>query len=405
MTFDPSTMRYGADDNGLVCGFLFSEHSEPETASIRAARGDADHRHATMRATLQPAGQPGSALQGPAFLHHHDAEEDGLVAHPVDATQALAWLADFYASEEPQSHVPPRTGVRPKDFLWLHFHLAHTGSRRWIEEHLDLPEAFFEALQEGSRSTRIEQQDGSLLAVVNDVTFSFEQRPTEIATLWVYTHRRMMVTLRVKPLRSVDRLRASVMMGERFRTPAELLVHLLRDQADLMAKIVRDTSADVDGIEDQLLAQRPVAFRQDLGGLRRILVRLQRTLAPEPGSLFRLLARPPGWLQHQDVQDLRESTEEFSLVLGDPAGLIERIRLIQEDISVRRDEQSNRTLFTLTMVTVLALPINIVAGFFGMNVGGVPLSENKHGFWLLVLLVVTFTAVGGMWAFRGRNDR
>ncbi|AYG43461.1 hypothetical protein DV532_03770 [Pseudomonas sp. Leaf58] len=30
-----------------------------------------------------------------------------------------------------------------------------------------------------------------------------------------------------------------------------------------------------------------------------------------------------------------------------------------------------RTLFTLVVVTVLALPINIIAGFFGMNVGGV----------------------------------
>jgi zinc transporter len=405
MTFDPSTMRYGADDNGLVCGFLFTEHPEIETASVRAARGDAGQLHAALsRSTLlPPTGQAGSPLQGPAFSHHHDPDAEGLVARSIHAEEALEWLADYYASEDQQT--PARVGPPAKDFVWLHFHLAHTSSRRWIEEHLDLPEAFFEALQEGSRSTRIEQQEGSLLAVVNDVTFSFEKKPTEIATLWVYTHRRMMVTLRVKPLRSVDRLRASVMSGERFRTPAELLVHLLRDQADLMAKIVRDASADADGIEDQLLSQRPFAFRQDMGGLRRILVRLQRTLAPEPGSLFRLLARPPGWLQHQDVQDLRESTEEFSLVLGDLAGLIERIRLIQEDLSARRDEQSNRTLFTLTMVTVLALPINIVAGFFGMNVGGVPLSDNKHGFWLLVLLVATFTVLGGIWAFRGRNDR
>jgi zinc transporter len=32
-------------------------------------------------------------------------------------------------------------------------------------------------------------------------------------------------------------------------------------------------------------------------------------------------------------------------------------------------EQTNRSVFTLTMVTVLALPINLVAGLLGMNVG------------------------------------
>ena len=54
-------------------------------------------------------------------------------------------------------------------------------------------------------------------------------------------------------------------------------------------------------------------------------------------------------------------------------------QLLRHDI-----EQNNRTLFTLTLVTVLALPINIVAGFFGMNVGGIPLAEHPHGFWVLV---------------------
>jgi len=32
------------------------------------------------------------------------------------------------------------------------------------------------------------------------------------------------------------------------------------------------------------------------------------------------------------------------------------------------------------VVTVLALPINIIAGFFGMNVGGVPLSDDPNVF-------------------------
>ena len=45
--------------------------------------------------------------------------------------------------------------------------------------------------------------------------------------------------------------------------------------------------------------------------------------------------------------------------------------MLQEEIAANLNEQSNRTLFTLTVVTVLALPINIIAGFFGMNVGGI----------------------------------
>ena len=43
-------------------------------------------------------------------------------------------------------------------------------------------------------------------------------------------------------------------------------------------------------------------------------------------------------------------------------------------------EQTNRSLFTLTVITVLALPINIIAGLLGMNVGGIPLANNPNGF-------------------------
>ncbi len=66
-------------------------------------------------------------------------------------------------------------------------------------------------------------------------------------------------------------------------------------------------------------------------------------------------------------------------------------------------EQTNRSLFTLTMVTVLALPINIMTGLFGMNVGGIPLAESHHGFATLVVLVLAFTAVAAWFAFRRRD--
>src|SRR5207253_1025312 len=175
------------------------------------------------------------------------------------------------------------------EFLWLHLNLAHAACERWMKTHLELPEEFFEALHEGSRSTRIEHVDTALLAVVNDVVFNLSSMvSSDISTLWVCARSRLIIS-----------------------------------------------------------------------------VRLQRLLALEPGSLLRLLNRPPQWLQKEDVKELRKSTEEFALIINDLTALGERIKLLQEEIAANLNEQSNRTLFTLTVVTVLALPINIIAGFFG----------------------------------------
>lgn len=288
------------------------------------------------------------------------------------------------------------------EFLWLHFNLANAASERWMRNHLDLPDEFYETRHQGSRSTRIEQTRGELLAVVNDVGFSKDLLSAETATLWVHASQRLLVTARLKPLHSVDLLRLAAKHGETFRSPVNLLGHLLQDQADVLVRMVRETTLKVDGIEDKLLAHLLHDHRAELAVMRRILVRFQRLLAPEPSALLRLLNRPPAWLNELDVQELREATEEFSLVLNDLAGLVERIKLLQEEVAANLNEQTNRTLFTLTVVTVLALPINIVAGFFGMNVGGIPLSDHPHGFWILAMLVVSFTALAGWWAFRVR---
>lgn len=312
----------------------------------------------------------------------------GSVAAPITTQAALDHLRQ--SSDEPAAD----------NFIWLHFNLANSITEKWLKQHLSLTDAFFDALHEGSRSTRIDHMDGALLAVVNDVLYDFSFGPSEISTLWVHVAPALVVTARRYPLRSIDRLRNAVKSGATIRSPVELLNHLLHDQADVLVSIVRGTTERVDLIEDRLLAGRLDTTRVDLGALRRLLVRLQRLLAPEPAAFFRLLQRPPPWVADADVQELSQSSEEFSVVLRDMAVLQERIKLLQEEIAARVMEQNNRTLFVLTVVTVLALPINITAGLFGMNVGGIPLAHSDHGFWWVAALVVGATAIAGWLAFR-----
>ena len=76
---------------------------------------------------------------------------------------------------------------------------------------------------------------------------------------------------------------------------------------------------------------------------------------------------------------------------------------LQEEIAAQVAESNNRTLFVLTSVTVLALPINLIAGLFGMNVGGLPLAESGHGFATVVSLVIGLTALLAWWMFRDRD--
>ena len=334
-------LSYGSDQSGLICGYVFA----PD--------------------------QPGK---------------------PMYTSEAIDWLQSRHSATD-------------DTFIWLHFNLSNVTAEKWLHEHASLPEEFFDTLHEGSRSTRIEHADLSLIAVVNDVLHDFAFEASDIATLWLNVSSNVMISARRKPLQSVDRLRNAVNQSEHFSSPTELLTHLLRDQADVLIGIVRNVIKKIDDIEDHLLADRLNHKRANLGELRRVLVRLQRLLAPEPAALFRLLQRPPVWVAERDVQELRQSTEEFAVVLSDMASLQERIKLLQEEIAASVNEQNNRSLFVLTIVTVLALPINIIAGLLGMNVGGIPLAQHEDGFWIVVAIVATFTVIAGWLAFRkNRKD-
>jgi len=307
----------------------------------------------------------------------------------IDCPQALLLLAA--ATEE-------------DGFIWLHFNLAHTAAERWIRDNLRLTEVFHESLRDGSKSTRVELDDDTLVAVVNDVHYDFSFEPSDISTMWLSVGPKLVVSARLQPLRSIDRLRDAVKKGASMRSSVELLVHLMHDQGDVLVNIVRATTAKVDGIEDHLLAGRLETKRANLGSLRRLLVRLQRLLAPEPAALFRLLKLPPEWICEEDLDDLRQSTEEFNVALSDMAALQERIKLLQEEIAGRVAEANNRSLFVLTIVTVLALPINIIAGLLGMNVGGIPLAEHPLGFWIVVAIIATFMLIAAWIAFRQPRD-
>jgi zinc transporter len=290
----------------------------------------------------------------------------------------------------------------PNEFLWLHFSLSNAATEPWLKRYLTLPDSFYESLHSDIDATRLEQDADSLVARIHDVLFDFTfDAPVATTTLCVTP--RVLVSAHARPWRSIDQLKAAVQAGQIFRSPIEILARLLRDQASVLIEIVRKSKRRLAPMEEQLLAKRISVSRSELGSLRRMLVRLQRLLAPEPAAFFRLLSRPPDWISQDELQNLQQAAEKFSTAISDTAALVERVKQLQEELAALVSEQTNRTLFLLTMVTVLALPINLVAGLFGMNVGGIPLAQHRYGFFLVLSPLLMLTVLLAYWAFRRRR--
>ena len=308
-----------------------------------------------------------------------------------------AFRAGALATPIHAEDVPSEPGAARSDgsFFWLHFAAANSNTERWLRQYVDLPAGFYNGLRASSSATRVEQDGDALVAVINDMLFAFESDHPDVSTMTLGVLPGAMIIARLKPLRSIERLRESVKAGAICRSPVDLLAHLLKNQADVLAELVRKSGPQIDEIEDGLLTSRLRANRAQLSTMRRMLVRLQRLMAPEPAALFRLLNRPPVWIAAEDLQELRQTAEEFALVVGDCAALVERLKLVQEELVAMVNEQTNRSVLLLTFATVMLLPFNVVGGLFGMNVGGIPFAESTAGFWTVVVLITAPTVLLG----------
>jgi zinc transporter len=339
----------------------------------------------TTRQNIEPAS--GSDQDGPIWGLHFVPNQP---ARSITSQAAVEFLTA--AGSAP-----------PDEFLWLHFSLSNVASEPWLRRYLTLPDTFYESLHSDVDSTHLEQDADSLVARIHDVLFDFTF-DVPVATTTLCVKPRVLVSAHARPWRSIDQLRAEVQAGQIFRSPIEILARLLRDQANVLVDIVRKSKRRVGPMEEQLLAKRVSVSRSELGSLRRMLVRLQRLLAPEPAAFFRLLSRPPDWIAPDQLQNLQQAAEKFSTAINDTAALVERVKQLQEELAAFVNEQTNRTLFVLTLVTVLALPINLVAGLFGMNVGGIPLAQHKYGFFLVVSPLLVLTAILAYWGFGRRRN-
>jgi len=75
--------------------------------------------------------------------------------------------------------------------------------------------------------------------------------------------------------------------------------------------------------------------------------------------------------------------------------------MLEGEIAGRLAEATNRNLYVLSIITTLFLPMTLVTGIFGMNVAGLPGTQDPGAFrW--VVLGMTASAAGLLAVLRWR---
>lgn len=281
---------------------------------------------------------------------------------------------------------------------WLHFSLRDNRARTFLEHRAPIPEEARATMVEPNARVHSQMFADSFLVVLGDLHHDFDADPDGFGVLRVYVSGDLMLTCREHRLTCIDRLRHRLATEEIAASPFELFEELIRELVEGFARVSTNLSDEVDDAEDQILAGKLQDHRAELGRVRRLLARLRRHVNANRSALLQLPKRLD-MLDSEQRQRLREAIELLDAVGQDLELVTERARLLQEEIAGRQGEATNRNLYLLSILTTTLLPITLITGIFGMNVGGLPFAVSDHGFWSVVLLMVA-TVLGTLMFLR-----
>ena len=155
----------------------------------------------------------------------------------------------------------------------------------------------------------------------------------------------------------------------------------------------------MDEYEDALLAGHELESQhsdRELSILRRgVLVLRRRVLAVRRGILpqVELLDDleedlPPPLSQESHAHLIQEARQRFLRHREDLDGKRDRTVLLAEEIGGLQEERTNRRTYLFTVVAGVFLPLGLVTGLLGINVGGIPGANEPLAFaWVTLGLV------------------
>lgn len=221
----------------------------------------------------------------------------------------------------------------------------------------------------------------------------------------IFMSERFLVTIHEERMNSVAEVKAKADADAELVLDAGIdrLLHNILDRlVDHYNPILDHLQEEIDALEEQSVDCPTPDVLHRIAAQKRELLNFRRIIAPQRDVLAQLT--------RGDVPFIREGTRVYLRdVLDHLVRAVELIELYRDIIVGARDiymssvsNNLNQVMKTLTVITVIALPLNVITGFFGMNFDALPGIHSQRAFWITLVLMLGAIAVM-IYVLRRRN--
>jgi zinc transporter len=281
--------------------------------------------------------------------------------------------------------------------LWIHLDRTKARAQRWLRDNAGLAASSDSALLAEETRPRGDATDEGLLVILRGVNLNPGAEPDELIVLRMFVQPERIITLRQFRFETIRTLRQRAERGEAPATTGGMLVAIADGLTRRIWPVVENLRDLLDEQEEKLTETD--AARLDAGPIaeiRRQAIRLRRFLEPQRAALFGLLDSEAGPLDEAQRAELTETAQQTTRLVEDLEEIRDRAAVTQEEIRAAHERQANRTMYLLTLVAAIALPLGLITGLLGINVGGMPGSDHPAAFWIVTggMVVVAAALVG-----------
>ena len=281
---------------------------------------------------------------------------------------------------------------------------------RWLEERFDFHPLDLEDVLSRNQRPKIDVYDDYLFIVLNFPVFDRAVGRLNAGELDIFVGRDFLVTIPNQPLQPVEylfeRCRAKEELREQHfsRGSGYLLYRIVDDAFDYCFPMLRKIANKLDAVEDEIFEGRSEEVVRDISNVKQEIINFRKVIRPQRTVLRDLenskqafLAPTEGELEvyfddivdaHERIWDLLENYKE----------VIQGLEDTNESVLSHR---VNDILRFLTSISVIVLPLTLIASIWGMNVG-VP-GEGDSGDFYVVVGAMVVLLLGMVVFFRRRR--
>jgi magnesium transporter len=251
-------------------------------------------------------------------------------------------------------------------------------------------------------------QQGYFYMVIHGVDPTEAKKRLETQELDMFMSERYLITIHDEAMPPIEHALARARADARvvLEPGIDILLYRILDRLiDAYQPILDDMQDELDELEEEAVTDPTPGLLPRIAIKKRELLNLRRVIGPQREVLAQLT--------RGEVPFIRETTRIYLRdVLDHAIRAVEMIEVYRDLVAGARDiymssisNNLNQIMKTLTIITVIALPMTVITSFFGMNfnpdrIGGWGwLLNTPGGFWVSMSAIVALIA-GLLYLFR-----